>query len=338
VRLALARALPPVLGLAAVYTLLFLTDQRMASTFDAVASHLTDPRFTTKFWEFLLWSTSPFALALACIGLFEMTDGRRRLLEIVAAWCLPFFAFYYASTTSPRYFVPTALPVAAAAAVGAVALVQRVPPVRRRLATAVVALLTGLHLFVGLGHFTPGSAANLLTQGEFETHVGPVWTGAFIFKSYFNPWFLGRSVRHPGFGRLNGTQSTIDSALAAVAGGEERGRTIVVLQGGWNGHVFHYYALKHGAEYVSSRPGPVYGTETWMSLGGARIMTVNRRLAAYRDMTRLPVSDGDGLWVMAHDSTAVAGAVTRLPPGLSLTPRNDPTRPVGLYRVVRSAR
>ncbi len=169
-----ARIGPLVLALAAVYAVLFLVDARMASTVHAVTEHLGDSRFLTHFWDYLLWSTSPFILAFAAVGVRELLTGRRALLACVAAWCLPFFGFYYATTTSPRYFVPTAMPLAVCAAVGVVFLASALGPARQRVAAALLTVLATIHLFVGLSHFSPGSLRNLLQQGEFETQIGPV--------------------------------------------------------------------------------------------------------------------------------------------------------------------
>ncbi|MFN2397231.1 MAG: hypothetical protein ABR543_01095, partial [Gemmatimonadaceae bacterium] len=337
-RPAMLYRIAPLLGtLAGVYVVLFLTDPQMASTVQAVTTHLTNPAFPTRFWDYLLWSTSPFILVFAVLGARELLTGRRRLLGYVAAWGLPFFGFYFGSTTSPRYFVSTAFPVALCSAVGFVALASLVRPSRWRLTIAALALLATIHLFVGLGHFTPGSLRNLLTQSQFETQIGPLWTGAFLYKSYFTPRFLGRSVRQPGFGKLNGTQHALDTSLAQVASGEARGRTVAVLLGGWNGHVFHYYAHARGAEYISRKPGNPFNTETWMTLGGARLMSIRWQSPEFRTIQRLPVTAGDQVWVLAGDSKSEGMIRDQLPRELTVVAAGDTTGPLGRYQVVRSA-
>jgi hypothetical protein len=340
IRAALTRTAPLVVVLAVVYGFLFLTDPPMAGAMEGVKRHLTNPAFATRFWDYLLWSTSPFILALAAMGVRELLVGRRALMAYVAAWCLPFFAFYYSSTTSPRYFVPTAMPVMVCASVGIVGLVSWLAPIRRQLAATVLALLATLHLFIGLDHFTPGSPRNLLEQAQFETHVGPLWTGAYLYKTYFTPWFLGRSLRHPGFGRDSRTQQTLDTSLAEIASGTERGKTIIVLLGGWNGQVFHYYAHVHGAHYTSRTPGPewtTFATETWMTLGGARLMSIRWSTPEYRALKRLPVGAGDQVWVLAFDAEIEGLVRAQIPKDLVLVIQGDNKPPVRRYRLVRAA-
>jgi hypothetical protein len=318
------------------YGTLFVTDAHMAGTVHAVTGHLTDSQFRTRFWDYLLWSTSPFLLLFAAFGLREMLAGRRGLLAAVGIWCLPFFMFYFGATTTPRYFLPTTVPIGVATAVGLVALVPLMAPLKRGLAVTVVAAFSVVHLFVGLGSFAPGSLKNLLTQAAFETGVGPMWTGALLYQSYFVPGFLVRSVRHPGFGRLNDTQQALDTALAEVGAGRERGHTIVVLMGGWNGHALHYYAPLHGARYLSRQPGLEFGSETWMALGGARIMSINRGADVFRKMRALPVADGDEVWVMAYKPGDERLVQDRVPPSVSLVAIGDTTRQVRRFRLTTS--
>jgi hypothetical protein len=163
-----------------------------------------------------------------------------------------------------------------------------------------------------------------------------MWTGAFIYKSYFVPRFLGLSVRHPGFGQANPTEHALDRALGEVAHGDARGQTIAVLLGGWNGHVFHYYAHVHGTHYTSRKPGPVFATETWMTLGGARLMSIRREGPEYRAMQRLPVGAGDQVWILAHDAASDAQVRSLLPLDLALAATGDTSGPVRLFRVERS--
>ncbi len=339
IRTALTRAMMLVIALTGVFGLLFLTDPRMAAAMEGVKTHFTNPSFETRFWDYLLWSTSPFILAFAVVGGRELLAGRRVLMGCVAVWCLPFFAFYYGATTSPRYFVPTAVPVALCASVGIAALVPLLAPGRRGLAAAILGLLATLHLFVGLDHFTPGSPRNLLRQAQFETHVGPLWTGAYLYKTYFTPRFLGRSLRHSGFGRAYIEQRFLDSSLAEVARGAERGRTIVVLLGGWNGHVFHYYAQVHGAHYISRAPGPevaTFATETWMTLGGARLMSIRWQTPEYSAMQRLPVGPGDEVWVLAFNDEIERLLQVQVPQELSLVTSGDATPGLRRFRLTRA--
>ena len=316
-------------GLAAVYAVLFVADPRMRDAFSSVASHLTNEAFTTRFWDYLLWSTSPLPLAAAALGIGLMLERERSLLLVLAAWCLPFFAFYYASTTSPRYFLPSAVPVAIASAIGFVALPRLVAAGRRTLTGIVTAAAASLHLFIGMGHFTPGPLTNMLTQAEFETQLGPMWTGALAYKTYLLPHGSVVASRGRAFGRVFGTMRTMDDALEAVAAGADSGHTVAVLTGGWSGHAFYYYALVHGAEFSPPRrPGSGFAGEMWSELGGARLMSVRRSDPGYEAMRTLPVAAGDQVWVMAYDSTADRSMRGRLAPGLVAAAVGDTTAPV----------
>ena len=326
----LLRGAPYVVVLGALYAWLFAVDPRMATSTSDVGSHLTNP-FPTEFWEYLLWSTSPFALALAVVGVTELARTRRALLALMAAWCVPFFAFYFAATTTPRYFIPTIIPVAVLSAVGAFALARLLAPTRARLAGAAIGAICAAPLLVGVGWFSPSSWRNLLTQAQFETQVGPMWTGAFLYKSYVTPKLFAQSLGSPEFGRASVSEWPMDSSLATVAAGGARGHTIVVLLGGWNGHAFHYYANVHGAKYVSRKDGPIFATETWMELGGARLMTIARRIPEYQAMSKLPLKANDEVWIMAWNAADETFVQTQLPDGLSMTLASGADRPVRRY-------
>ncbi len=330
VRKVALRAAPFVLALAALYAWLFVVDPRMATAGTDVGSHLTNP-FPTEFWEYLLWSTSPVALALAVVGVTELATTRRSLLALMGAWCVPFFAFYFAATTTPRYFIPTVFPVAVLSSVGVFALARLLAPGRVRAATTLIGALCVTPLFVGMGHFSPSSWRNVLNESQFETQVGPMWTGALLYKTYVFPRFLSRSVRNPGFGRASVSEYPIDSGLTAVAAGSARGRTVAVLLAGWNGHVFHYYANVHGARYTSRATGPIFATETWMDLGGARLMSIARRVPEYRAMTKLPLKANDQIWMTAWNAADEGFLQTQIPDGLRLTLMSGADRPVKQY-------
>ncbi|MEQ1690366.1 MAG: hypothetical protein ABMA00_03725 [Gemmatimonas sp.] len=324
------RVTPLALVIGGIYLALATTDPRMASSAEDVARHLTNPT-PTKFWEYLLWSTSPFVFICAIVGVTDLASVRRHLLWTMAVWCLPFFAFYYGATTSPRYFIPTVVPVAICGAVGALMLARVLAPHRTRAARVVIGALCAAPLFVGLGWFSSSSPKNLLTESQFETHVGPMWTGAFLYKTYFTPGILVRSVRNTGFGRSSHTEYALDSSLAAVASGALRQHTIVVLMGGWNGHVFHYYANVHGARYTSQLPGPNSNSEAWMDLGGARLMSIRRDEPRYLERATLPVAADDQIWIIAWTAEAELNVRSKVPVGLALSLVNGADRPVRQY-------
>jgi hypothetical protein len=326
------RVVPLGVGMVAVYALLFAIDPRMASSVHDVGDHLTNA-YPTRFWEYLLWSMSPVVLLCGVVGLTELSAARRALLAVLVMWVAPFVVFYFSATTTPRYFVPSIVPLVVLASVGAVALPRLLVPSATRLAGVALGLVLAAPLFIGLGWYAPTSWKTRLTQAEFETQVGPMWTGAFLYKSYLRPGFLVRSVNNPGFGRANLTEHAIDSSLVAVAAGAARGHTIVVLQGGWNGHMIHYYANLRGATYTSQGRGASLNRESWMTLGGARLMAISRDIPEFRAMRSLPLADGDQLWSMSSQPGDADGLLPLLPARARLELVSADGRPVRQYVV-----
>ena len=98
IRVTLTRTAPLVIVLAVVYGFLFLTDTHMATALEGVKGHLTSPAFETRFWDYLLWSTSPLILAFAVVGVRELLAARRQLMACVAGGACRFLR----STTAPR--------------------------------------------------------------------------------------------------------------------------------------------------------------------------------------------------------------------------------------------
>ena len=224
--------------------------------------------------------------------------------------------------------------------VGVMGLIPLLAPVRRRLAAAVLALLATLHLFIGLSHFTPGSPKNLLEQAQFETQVGPLWTGAYLYKTYFTPWFLGRSLRQPGFGRENRTQQTLDSSLAEVEWVPSVVRQLSSCSAGGTGTsstTTRKYMER--TTYVGA-PGPewtTFATETWMTLGGARLMSIrwaNSRISCYAAPASRPGRPSMGLAFNSEIDNLVRHQV---PQDLVLVVPGDTKPPVRRYRLVRAA-
>lgn len=321
-RVALTRLASLGAALAVLYGVLFLSDPHMRDAIGAVKEHLT-ASFLTRFWDYLLWSTSPVLLALAILGGRELVGERKDLLLIIAAWCIPFFGFYYASTTSPRYFIPTAAPIAICSAVGFVAVIALAREHRRRVTAVALGLVASLHLWIGLSHFRPAEWRSLLSESQFETHVGPLWTGALVYKSYWQPEFLGRSIRYPGFGRAHRVQWSIDSSLASIAAGGATGRTMVYVSGGWNGHVFHYYTHLHGARYVARARGPEFDTDTRLELGGATVLWISPDTSR----EKLPTVAGDEVLMISPTTEAEQLVRNRLADTLTMVEEPFPAGP-----------
>src|SRR5262249_6208848 len=97
-RTVVTRLAPLVAALGALYGTLWPVDPHMRGAVEDVTGHLTGP-FLTRFWDYLVWSTSPIILAFAVVGFRQLLAERGKLSLFVATWCLPFFAFYFASTT-----------------------------------------------------------------------------------------------------------------------------------------------------------------------------------------------------------------------------------------------
>jgi hypothetical protein len=321
---------PLIVGLAMTYGLLFGFDNRMTGAVRDVTSHLTNQHFETHFWDYLLWSTSPVLFFLAAFGLRELCIGRRDIVAAVIVWCVPLFAFYYSATTTPRYFVSTVMPIAVCSACALVAAVKLFP--YPRLAAVLGGLAASAQLLVNLGYYTPGDFRHRLDEGSIQTHIGPLWTGAFLYHSYVTPSLFFNSIRNPGFHRTNPVQRSLDQLLDEVAQGRYRGRTIMAVLNGGNGHVFHYYAQLHGARYEPRKPGPVFNRETWLELGGSKLMSIGRPGGQFDSLPSVPLQPGDMVWLVnpGPDGEAMLRAKT---PNLDLTPMPDTTPRVRRYLV-----
>jgi hypothetical protein len=324
------RVVPVGAAVAVVFAGFFLWDPRMADSVRGVADHLASPSLT-KFWEYLLWSTGPVAFVFAIVGMTEMARERRELLWIAAAWCAPFFVFYYSATTTPRYFVPTVVPIAIASAIGALALGPLLAPQRARLASILLGGLAMAPLFVGLSWYSPNSWMNRVRDATFPTQIGPMWTGAFLYKSYRYAPAMVRAVTTSGFGRTNPTERAIDSSFAAVKSGASRGHTVIIILDGWSGHMTHFFANAYGARYRSKAPGPMFTTETWMELGGAQLMSISRGSPGYQALSALPLRQDDQLWLYAVTAESDVEIRALVPPGLELRVVSRADAPVRQY-------
>lgn len=321
------------LGVAALYGFFFVLDRRVLGIVGAVRSHMVN-EFGTMFWEYLLWSLSPFPFLFAASGAREMIPARRWLLGFIAAWTLPLFLFYYTATTTPRYFLLAIFPLAIATAVGMTGIV-RLAGARRTVAWAAVLALGFVHLFVGLGHFVPGRRRSMLKEASFPTHVGPMWTGAFLYKSYVqNAADVGR-VLHPRFGAGTAAEQTLSTAFGELAAGGRRGSHVVLVTESGYGNVMHFYAHVAGARILSRGAGPLFNGEFEMELGGTRLTTIGIPLLAADREKRFPVAVGDEVWVVQRDSVSSPLVAGRMPAGLALgAPIAMPNAPrLARYRV-----
>jgi len=307
-------------GMVTLYGLLFLLDPRVDSMSAEVAAHVFNIHLT-MFWEYLLWSISPIPLIFAALGARRLLIEDRPLAAVIAVWCLFPFLFYFSSTTTPRYFLMTAVPLTVLTVVGAFDLTRALSQVWRPvLVRAAVAGALCLHLFIGLGHFAGDRVINPLLGPSFRTHDGPFPTGALLYFTYNSGSELLRHLVPPSqFGVGNGDHEGFRTLIDDLQREARPGRTAVVLLNSGYGHGFHYYALAEGAEYESRVPGMYFATETWLRLDGLRIMTIASWSEYYAALDQLPVQSGDLVYVVWEHDFSSPEDRERLPPGVTVT-------------------
>ncbi len=312
---------------ACIYAIAFASDSRMRSMLGDIEAHLTNID-ETYFWTYLLFSVSPFPFIFAILGFREMMPERRWLLLVLAALSLPVLAFYFASTTQPRYFLLPSFAIALASAVGMSAIVQLVPR-HRRLAVAAVASLASVHLFVGLSRFSPGSRHGWLYQSTLATQEGPMWTGALLFKSYGMLGHVRPSVFAPAFGRQLSVERSLRQAFAELSSAKWNHRHVVLLIEVRFSRIAHFFAQAAGMQIVSKQPGPIWDKPFELTLGGARLSMIGW-LAFSSDTTLVvPARTGDEVWAFGFRERELSDMSQRMPPGLTLMP--DTEAPIDPY-------
>jgi hypothetical protein len=310
-------------AVAAVFATLLLTDARMASLVSNVAEHLAND-FPSRFWDYLLWAFSPLVLIFVVLGARELVVGRRWLALILAAWVVPVAAFYYGAITTPRYFLLLTFPLAVAAAVGIAAMLgarDGRAAWRPAWRAALVLAAANVHLAVALGFTVPAHRRSWLTEGTFVTHDGPMWTGAFLYKSYVmqRPWRA--SVFSPPLSRVGPADRTIEAVLDTLARGAAPGaRVLLVLDRAW-GSDFQLYSQVAHARVISMSTGKLpYNKSLELEIGGARVSTLSAGELTHDPSLRLPLAEGDELWVVIRDEAAEREVRSRVPGALRLAP------------------
>lgn len=300
----------------AIYVLLFLFDPLTRSLGNDVAGHLNSPT-ETMFWEYLLWGTSPFAFVLAIVGARALFADRPWMAWSLTAWSLPVFAFYYVATTQPRYFLLTVLPLAIATAAGMAAIVEGARRYRRVAIAATVAVCS-LHLFVGLGRFSPGHRRGYLLESTITTHTGPLWTGALLYKSFIQQRLWNAPVLHPRFGSGTPVETASVTVFGELADGVYRGRHVLLIMDPGFGNVMHFYAQAAGVRIVSQSPGHLWYRRFDMTLGEARLTMLGVRQIQTDSALALPVDEGDEVWMYLREPPVLTSLPGHLPPGLAL--------------------
>jgi hypothetical protein len=324
--------------LAAIYAALFTFDPYMRQILGDVSEHLTTPD-RTRFFELLLWAISPFPLVYAILGLREMEPSRRWLLAIIAAWCMPSMGFYFASTTTPRYFVLPAFAIAIATAVGMTA-VARIGP-KPRLAWAVVVLTATLHLFVGLSNFYPNVRRSWLTDARTPSHDGDVLAGAFLYDSYLMRPLSSAGVLHPMSRVRKPAERSYLHAVAQLRDGKHSGERITLVFAGGDGHGIHFFVQNAGATVVDKQRRYAITDDVTYDVGGARLTAIGIYKVEEQGAPPLAVKEGETVWLLNRspgDEPDTEERVTaHLPSGLILTKRERMAPMLWTYRVERAA-
>lgn len=336
---ALVRAALPLAAcgvvVAGTFGWLVLADPRMGDVVGAVASH-GDNEIYTRFLEFLLVGMSPVPLLMAAAGARDLQRERPWLLAILAAWIVPFGAFYFTNTTSPRYLMQLMPPLCLAAAVGILRSFAAAGW-QRTVSIAVLLPLSFVHLLVGLTNFNPARRRSWLTEATLPSHDGPVYTGALLYKTFVQRpdaekawWRLRR------FGPSNQAERTVAQLFEAIGAPGWQGRPIVLVTAGGYGNELHFMAHVAGATIVSQEPGMSFNRPTRFRHRGQELLAVGVPDLEARE-ARLPVRAGDELWALypsRERATADLGAL--LPPGLALAslPEWPSTERLWPYRVI----
>jgi hypothetical protein len=306
--------------LAAIYSLLFVVDPYMVDIFGEVARHLNTAD-RTRFFELMLWAISPFPLAYAILGLRDLEPSRRWLLAVVVVWCVPNMAFYFASTTTPRYFLLPVFAIALAAAVG-MAGVARLAPRRPFIAWAVVLVTATLHLFVGLSNFYPNVRRGWLHDARTVSHDGDVLAGAFLYDSYVAQPIRSAGVFHPLTRIMPGDRSYLVAVRELRDRRHERERILLISASG-HGHSIHYF-LQDAGPKVIDQPKRWIDPVTY-DVGGARLTVSKLFLVEAAGALPMDLKAGDVVWLLSTLRRDIPDTEDRfvklMPPGLSLGQR-----------------
>jgi hypothetical protein len=317
-----------------VYALLLRFDPRMDDMVSTTSKHLFNAQFPTMFWEYLIWAVSPIPLLFAVWGFRDLITNRRgRLLLYMTAWGLPVSAFYFSSTTTPRYFLLTAFPISLCTAVGLVEFADQLRRLARpRLVWAGLLSLSSLHMFIGLGQFTPDRFANVFRRAQIMTHDGLMYTGAFLPKALFQHGFLKKTLRSPGFGKIFDLPAAFDAHFGELAATDGPTRTVIVLLGGTSMTMFHYHAQVAGAEYTSLGEGTYFAIPYRVRLGNTEFMTVGYRTNRHVTVDEFTIEAGDEVWVRGKDMEKTMRE--QFPPDLDVIQIDSPLPEIQAYRCI----
>lgn len=333
------RAAVPLVACGAVvagtFGVLLATDPRMGDVAATVGSH-TDNEIYTRFLEFLLVGMSPVPLLMAAAGARDLQRERPLLLAILAVWIIPFGAFYFTNTTSPRYLMQLMPPLCLAAAVGIVRSFAAAGW-QRTASMAVVLTLSFVHLLVGLTNFNPARRRSWLTEATIPSHDGPVYTGALLYKTFvLRPDHEKAWWRLRRFGPSNQVERTLVQLFDSVAAPGWQQRPLVLTTAGGYGNELHFMAHVAGATIVAQEPGVSFNRVTRFRHGGQELLAVGVPDLERRE-GKLPVRPGDELWALYTSRERANDELEAfLPPGLALESLPDwpATERLWRYRIV----
>ena len=327
--------------LLACYGMVFIFDSRVDGAFAAVSGHFAQPR-ETMFWEYLLWSISPIPLLFAVLGLRFLLEKDPRLLVTILIWCLPFIAFYFRSTTTPRYFLTIVAPISILVAVGMIDLkVMLQKRMNMVLVWCGVILASFVHLVVGMGHFQSNWLFSPLFAPTIRTDDGRMPTGALFYDTYLRNGPFFQSYNHPGFGRADHPYWEGPMLVQAleVLGDDQRHKGTIIIGNVGFWHAFHYHAQVVEAEYISrahSSSAAPFASETWLRIGNNSVMTIGYYSSYYDQLGSFDVELGDEIWFMGGQSFPSTSDITKLPRGYQLVPTSSFHENVQVFQVRKS--
>ncbi len=285
-----------------------------------VVEHFADPELRSTFFESLLWGVSPFVLALALLGARRLLLSSKATFWALAVWILPVWAFYFASTTTPRYFLLASVPISLFAAAEMVSIASSSS--RPRLAWAAVTVVAFAHLFVGLGHFAPADWTTALKAPSYDTADGPMPTGALVYQGYHRGLgVFGSSLRSGGWGSASYIALGLDPQLERLAESSpaQGPRRVYALIDAWNGHVFYFHALQAGATIVGHEPGNEWMSPAELLQGNVTVMVVGVGAEGFDVVSELDVVEGDEVWHVSPEHPFMIDAESaKLPAHLEL--------------------
>lgn len=283
----------------AVFALIALVDPEMGGASTDVAEHFGDTDLRSLFWEHLLWAVSPFVLGFALFGAKAAADTKRSILWATLLWSVPISAFYFGSTTTPRYFLQTVVPISILAALGLRWLATDSARPRLIWGAGLAALF--VHMFVGLGHFAPADRSTLVTAPSYDTDDGPMPTGAFLYQGFHRGLgVFGSSLRAGPWGSRAFLAQGLEPQLERLAeGGADAPAVVLAIFTDWNGHVMHFHTHAAGGRIEAHTPGIEFLAPTLYAIGETSLTVVGLPGGVFEASDPPRLGAGDEVWYVS---------------------------------------